>query len=199
MFWMIVTLSILGATLLIWGVSNWIKSAEESALHEARKKESRRQMRNTDRAAAAKADAAKPPKVIETMHPDAARPPSGRRQPLILLVEDSQTMMLTLRKILERWDYQVQTATDGKKAWSSLQGRKPDLVISDIDMPVMNGLELVELMRTDIAMVDIPVILITASPFYHAAASQSAGIEGLLAKPFEDRVLLDQIKYVLQE
>ena len=124
--------------------------------------------------------------------------PRGRASS-ILLVEDSPTTLLALRKILERWNYRVTTAQDGRQALSEMQRTKPDLVISDIDMPEMTGLELLQLMRADLVLVDVPVILITGSARLHLQASQQAGVNGLLAKPFEDKVLIDQIRYILQE
>ena len=108
-------------------------------------------------------------------------------------------MMTTLRKILERWEYKVVTASDGRKAWAELQKSKPDLVISDIDMPELNGIELLKLMRSDLVLMSVPVILITASPYYHLEASQENGVNGLLSKPFEDKALLNQVRYLLQE
>lgn len=118
---------------------------------------------------------------------------------MVLLVEDSPTMLLALRKILERWNYRVITAVDGRQAWAELQKNKPDLVISDIDMPQMNGLELLKLMRGDILFMHIPVILITGNASYHLEASHQAGVNGLISKPFEDKSLIDQVRYVLQE
>ena len=91
------------------------------------------------------------------------------------------------------------TAEDGRQAWAQLQKIKPDLVISDIDMPQLNGLELLNLMRSDILFMNIPVLLITGNASYHLAASHEAGVNGLLAKPFEDKALIDQVRYILQE
>jgi CheY-like chemotaxis protein len=124
--------------------------------------------------------------------------PRGRASS-VLLVEDSPTTLLALRKILERWNYRVTTAADGRQAWAEMQRAKPDLVISDIDMPEMTGLELLQLMRADLVLLDVPVILITGSARLHLQAGQQAGVNGLLAKPFEDKVLIDQIRYILQE
>lgn len=145
-------------------------------------------------------DLRKPAKVITTTQaqPPSTSPRRGRTS-LILLVEDSPTMLLTLRKILERWNYKVITASDGRQAWTQLQKNKPDLVISDIDMPHLNGLELLQLIRNDILFMNIPVILITGNASMHFQATQQAGVNGLLAKPFEDKALVDQVRYILQE
>lgn len=124
--------------------------------------------------------------------------PRGRASS-VLLVDDSPTTLRALRKILEAWNYRVTTAADGRQALGEMQRFKPDLVISDIDMPEMTGLELVQLMRSDLVLVDVPVILITGSTALHLQAAKQAGINGLLAKPFDEKTLIDQVRYILQE
>ena len=122
----------------------------------------------------------------------------GRRS-VVLLVDDSPTMLLKLRKVLELWEYKVITAKDGREAWGELQKVKPDLLVSDIEMPNLNGLELVKLMRSDLTLMSVPVVLITGNVEQYLKAGQMVEIEGLLQKPFEDKVLIDQIRYILQE
>lgn len=139
-----------------------------------------------------------PSEVIPTT-PSSSPPPRRGRASLILVVEDSPTMLLAVRKTLELWGYKVVTAEDGRQAWAQLQKSKPDLVISDIDMPQMNGIELVKLMRSDLIFMNIPVLLMTGNAATHFEASQRIGINGLLTKPFEDRALVDQVRYLLQE
>lgn len=124
--------------------------------------------------------------------------PRGRASS-VLLVEDSSTARLQMRKILERWNFRVTTASNGREAWAEMKRFKPDIVVSDIDMPEMTGLELLELIRSDLVLVDVPVILITGSAELHLKAGKKAGINGLLAKPFDEKTLVEQIRYILQE
>src|SRR5690606_24084690 len=121
-------------------------------------------------------DLRQPAEVIATAPHPVHRAPKKGRVSLVLLVEDSPTMLLTLRKILERWNYKVITASDGRQAWTQLQKNKPDLVVSDIDMPYLNGLELLQLIRNDILFMNIPVILITGNATMHFQATQQAGV-----------------------
>ena len=107
--------------------------------------------------------------------------------------------MLAIKKVLLRYNYKVITANDGLSAWTKVQRGKPDLMISDIDMPNMNGIELLNLIRSDLKLMDLPVILITGSVSFHLKATRQANVDGLLAKPFEDSDLIQQIKYILQE
>ncbi len=80
----------------------------------------------------------------------------------ILVVEDSITARSLLRNILEAAGYSVKTAVDGFDAWMALKTERFHLVVSDIDMPRMNGFELVRRIRGDEALADLPVVLVTA-------------------------------------
>lgn len=173
------------------GAVSWQKQQKErAALQKQVERDERRRQRKID-------DENRPSKVIVSgAVPSKVR--RGRRS-VILLVDDSPTMLLKLRKILELWEYKVVTAKDGREAWGELQKLKPDLLISDIEMPNLNGLELVKLMRSDLTLMDVPVVLITGSVEQYLKVGQMIEIEGLLQKPFEDKILIDQIRYILQE
>lgn len=121
------------------------------------------------------------------------------RPSVILIVDDSPTILLSLRKLLERWGFKIISAHDGREAWKELQKNKPDLVISDIDMPELNGIELTKLMRSDLILMTVPIILITGNASQYIQAEKMLNIEGLLQKPFNDSLLIEQIHYILQE
>lgn len=127
------------------------------------------------------------------------RAPRRGRASSILLVDDSSTVRKSLRAALERWGYRVEEASNGREAWAKLQAARPDMVVSDIDMPVMNGLDLVRLIKSDLVLMNVPVLLITSDPYTHVQAAQKEGVAGLLAKPFDDSALIDQVRFVLQE
>lgn len=173
------------------GAIAWKKHKKEQVeLRRQAEREERRRQRKLE-------DESRPSKVIISGEvPSKVR--RGRRS-VVLLVDDSPTMLLKLRKILELWEYKVITAKDGREAWGELQKVKPDLLVSDIEMPNLNGLELVKLMRSDLTLMDVPVVLITGNVEQYLKAGQMFEIEGLLQKPFEDKILIDQIRYILQE
>lgn len=173
------------------GAIAWKKHKKEQVeLRRQAEREERRRQRKLE-------DESLPSKVIISGEvPSKVR--RGRRS-VVLLVDDSPTMLLKLRKILELWEYKVITAKDGREAWGELQKVKPDLLVSDIEMPNLNGLELVKLMRSDLTLMDVPVVLITGNVEQYLKAGQMFEIEGLLQKPFEDKILIDQIRYILQE
>ncbi len=84
------------------------------------------------------------------------------RKQSILVVEDSITSRMLLKNILESSGFQVKVAVDGVAGWTALKEEPIDLVISDVDMPRMDGFQLTARIREDKKFAEIPVILITA-------------------------------------
>ncbi len=93
-----------------------------------------------------------------------ARPaPEDRgRQPVILVVDDSITTRTMEKNLLEAEGFQVRVAVDGVEAWTLLKSESFDLVLSDVDMPRMDGFELTARIRADRKLSDLPVVLVTA-------------------------------------
>jgi two-component system chemotaxis sensor kinase CheA len=90
----------------------------------------------------------------------AARAPAKPKA--ILVVEDSITARTLLKNILEAAGYQVKTAVDGVDALTTLQTESFDLVVSDVDMPRLSGLDLTAKIRGDRKLAELPVVLLTA-------------------------------------
>ena len=84
------------------------------------------------------------------------------RRPSLLVVEDSITARMLLKNILETAGYAVATAVDGIDAFTKLKSEEFALVVSDVDMPRMNGFDLTAKIRADKKLVDLPVVLVTA-------------------------------------
>jgi two-component system chemotaxis sensor kinase CheA len=110
----------------------------------------------------------RPGDLVRSMR-EAPRPPSAgarareaRRQPVILIVDDSITTRTMEKNLLEATGYQVRVAVDGIEAWTVLKAEAIDLVVSDVDMPRMDGFELTARIRSDRALADLPVVLVTA-------------------------------------
>lgn len=120
-------------------------------------------------------------------------------RPLILVVDDSKAALHNAKKVLDGQPYRVALAENGREAWALLQDQKPDLIISDIDMPLMNGFELLKLVREDLRLADLPFILMTSHLYTHVQSSQSAGFDSLLPKPYNPEDLVDQVRFLLQE
>lgn len=85
-------------------------------------------------------------------------PPSHKR---ILVVDDSLTVREAQRRLLQHHGYEVDSAVDGVDGWNALQTHRYDLVITDVDMPRMNGIELVRRIKGDPAVRDVPAMIVS--------------------------------------
>jgi two-component system chemotaxis sensor kinase CheA len=117
----------------------------------------------------------------------------------ILVVEDSITARGLLRGILEAAGYRVKTAVDGMEAWATLNLESFDLVVSDIEMPRMNGLELTERIRNHRKFADLPVVLVTAleSPEDRERGAEVGANAYILKGGFEQGTLLAAVKRLI--
>jgi two-component system chemotaxis sensor kinase CheA len=125
-----------------------------------------------------------------------AAPP---RKPRLLVVDDSVTTRTLEQSILEAAGYDVTVAADGVVAWGLLQERSFDLVVSDVDMPRMDGFELTEAIRGARALAELPVILVTARATEDdKARGLTAGANAYLVKSsFDQTKLLETITRLL--
>ncbi len=96
---------------------------------------------------------------LKKIQPALHEAPRPRKR--ILVVDDSITVRETQRQVLEHRGYDVKTAVDGADAWHALRAGAFDLVVSDVDMPGMNGLELVKLIKDDPARKKLPVVIVS--------------------------------------
>jgi two-component system sensor histidine kinase and response regulator WspE len=85
----------------------------------------------------------------------------GERRKRVLVVDDSFTVRELQRKLLDQYGYEVEIAVDGMDGWNALQGGRFDLVVSDVDMPRMDGIELVQRIRHDPALGSLPVMILS--------------------------------------
>jgi two-component system chemotaxis sensor kinase CheA len=117
----------------------------------------------------------------------------------ILVVEDSITARTLLKNILESAGYDVRTAVDGVDAFTSLRTEDFDLVVSDIDMPRMNGFDLAAKIRADKKLSELPVVLVTA---LESREDRERGIEVganayIVKSSFDQSNLLEVIKRLI--
>lgn len=117
----------------------------------------------------------------------------------ILIIDDDDGVRRALERILDREDHRVLTASDGAAGMRLLEAEHPDLVITDVYMPEMDGIEF--LIRIRDAEPELPIIVISGGGFAPADfvledASQ-LGADAILSKPFERAVVLDTIRRVL--
>src|SRR3954464_13934034 len=119
-----------------------------------------------------------------------------RRWPYILVVDDDSDFREGLRIALEMKGYQVEDAGNGKEALDRIVDRPPLLVLLDLQMPVMNGRELLQRVRGAPEPREIPVVIISGFGFEWEA--ELMGAQGYIGKPFEARELEATIAHLLR-
>jgi two-component system response regulator VicR len=113
----------------------------------------------------------------------------------ILIVDDEFSVADTLAEYLAWEGYTTTTAANGKLALAAIARERPQLVLLDYMMPVMDGMQMLATLRADPALKDLPVILMTAAP--SGLTSDPAPYDALLVKPFDAARLLKTIRKVL--
>ncbi|WP_144729875.1 Hpt domain-containing protein [Extensimonas perlucida] len=132
------------------------------------------------------------------MAPAVALGPS--QVPLVLVVDDSITVRRVTQRLLQREGYRVALATDGLQALERLQQERPAVVLSDIEMPRMDGFDLLRNIRADQALHDLPVIMITSRIAHkHREHAHELGANHYLGKPYSDEELLGLVAHYARQ
>ena len=118
----------------------------------------------------------------------------------VLLCDDEIHILRAVEFKLKRAGFEVQSASDGQEAWEMIEKQRPDLLVTDCQMPRLDGLGLVERIRAHPATSDLPVIMLTAKGF---ELGQHDVVEPLkiltvLAKPFSPRELLHCVQQIVE-
>ncbi|MBS0291732.1 MAG: Hpt domain-containing protein [Proteobacteria bacterium] len=125
---------------------------------------------------------------------------AGSQVPLILVVDDSITVRRVTQRLLQREGYRVALAADGLQALERLQQERPAVVLSDIEMPRMDGFDLARNIRGDAVLRDLPIIMITSRIAQkHRDHAQQLGVNHYLGKPYSDEELLSMVKHYTQQ
>lgn len=120
-------------------------------------------------------------------------------RPTVLVIDDNTDIRQYERTLLQD-EYVVLEAADGKEGLAVALKEVPDLVICDVMMPVMDGLELTEQLKTNAATSHIPVIMLTAKNLEeHRAEGYEHGADSYITKPFHSKVLLARIENLLRQ
>jgi CheY-like chemotaxis protein len=113
---------------------------------------------------------------------------------IALIVDDSLSARRAAAQIMRDAGYEVRTAIDGLDAVAMLETLVPDVILVDMEMPRMNGLELTSHVRGRAALKNIPIIMITSrSTEKHRQQGDAAGVNAYLVKPFNEDKLLQHI------
>ncbi|TXI25870.1 MAG: hybrid sensor histidine kinase/response regulator, partial [Ottowia sp.] len=120
--------------------------------------------------------------------------PQARQVPLVMVVDDSLTMRKVTGRVLERHNLEVVVARDGIEALERLEERVPDLMLLDIEMPRMDGYELVTVMRADDRFRGVPIVMITSrSGEKHRQRAFEIGVQRYLGKPYQELDLMRNV------
>lgn len=133
-----------------------------------------------------------------SLKPTSARARSAPSRPHILTVDDAAAVRRLAEKMLAPFDCEFSEASNGFNALFAMERALPDLILLDVKMPTMGGLEMLTMMRANPTLHALPVIMLT-SPADHAVMAQltSLGISGHVMKPFTPAALLEKIRSVL--
>jgi two-component system, OmpR family, phosphate regulon response regulator PhoB len=116
----------------------------------------------------------------------------------ILIVEDHPTMRDAMRLVLEEDGHQVEEASDGEAGIAMVRDRPPDVVLLDLNIPVVSGADVLESLKADPATSDVLVVVVTAMGEEGRGKALSRGADGYITKPFSPLALLRTVERVLR-
>lgn len=120
---------------------------------------------------------------------------SVAQAPLVLVVDDSITVRRVTQRLLKREGFRVSLAADGLQALERLQEEKPAVVLSDIEMPRMDGFDLARNIRGDERLRDLPIIMITSRiAEKHREHARTLGVDHYLGKPYSEDELIGLVR-----
>jgi two-component system cell cycle response regulator DivK len=118
----------------------------------------------------------------------------------VLYVEDNEYNRKIVRQLLSRTSYRLVEAADGERALDLVREERPDLVLMDVQLPRMSGLDATRALRADPVTADLPVIVVTSFALSgDDQRAMAAGASAYLAKPYSPRDLLALIRKFLPE
>jgi two-component system cell cycle response regulator len=116
----------------------------------------------------------------------------------ILTVDDSKTIRMIIQRAFRAYDCAFCEAANGEEGLAAAAREKPDLIILDITMPVMDGVTMLSTLRQDSQLKSTPVIMLSAESSRDNVASISQlGISDYLVKPFKEDILLEKVRKIV--
>ena len=117
------------------------------------------------------------------------------KQKTVLLVEDNEDNRIVYSTILRHFGYNVTEALNGEEGIAKARAEKPDLILMDISIPIIDGWEATRILKGDAATSQIPIIALTAHALAtDRAKAQEVGCDGYLAKPCEPRRVVAEVE-----
>jgi len=133
------------------------------------------------------------------LSPGITQPNEEKKAKSILIAEDSITARTLLRSVFESSGYAVTTAVDGAEAWQTIEQGSFDLVISDVEMPRMSGLDLTQKIRANRRLADLPIVLVTAldSPGDRERGAEAGANAYIVKSNFDQSTLLEVVQRLI--
>ncbi|MDQ6879061.1 MAG: response regulator [Candidatus Dormibacteraeota bacterium] len=133
---------------------------------------------------------------LVNLQPAAAPPAKSIR---ILIVDDDPSVRFVLRLILEAEGYEIVEAIHGEAALEVIRPNPlPDIVMTDLMMPVMGGIELIQRLRSDQRTAVIPIVVVSGNPEHAQSLEASGAIAAIVSKPFTAAGLADSVRAAIR-
>ena len=116
----------------------------------------------------------------------------------ILIVEDHPTMRDAMRLVLEEDGHEVEEVTDGEAGIAAVRARPPDVVLLDLNIPVVSGVQVLETLKADPTTAGVLVLIVTATGEEGRRRALAQGADGYITKPFSPLALLRTVERVLR-
>ena len=118
----------------------------------------------------------------------------------ILVVEDQPDSRQIIRDMVAGTDYEITEAENGEEALAAIAKQRPDLILMDIQLPIMDGYTATRLIKTDPALRSIPIIAVTSYALaVEEKKARAAGCDDYMTKPFSPRQLLAKIRQYMPQ
>ena len=122
-----------------------------------------------------------------------------RRPQHILIVDDSSDARLLWREWLSFWGFSVEEAVNGAEAITKAEAHRPDVVLMDLWMPILDGISATKRLRDNPRTADVPVLALSASYApENAVRARAAGADDLLGKPLDPDVLIERMRVIFR-
>uniref|UniRef100_UPI0028C4FD6D response regulator n=1 Tax=Accumulibacter sp. TaxID=2053492 RepID=UPI0028C4FD6D len=155
------------------------KAAEEAARLEVQRKAEEEAQRRS---------------LAESQPPVAVATAKTPEQTVVMIADDSRVVRVKTGRLLSAHQYQVLTAEDGLDAAQQIGNSLPDVLVTDVDMPGLNGLELARQLRGDPRSAHLPIIMVTSDSDQLRSEADAAGVDVLLGKPYPEDELIAHIQ-----
>lgn len=138
-----------------------------------------------------------PEETLPEVSPETEKTEGNRKKPLALIVDDNADLVSFMKDSLGLY-FRIETAYDGKEAWRKIPELMPDIVVSDVMMPEMDGNELCRFVKTDKRTCDIPMLLLTARQAVEAKVEGlTIGADDYVTKPFNVEILILRMRKLI--